>query len=286
MRKGFVKRHAITFRRLWESRQKYKRMKNMPCPISNMDIIHCDELLNVAEALVEEHGVVSFRFAQIAKDAQCSNHTLYKYFRSREDVLVCLFLRNCTSNYLPLFLDQNPDLSALQRAALPAVFSNVAVQRNATFDTLRVVSINSLFWQPASDEKGKLLRQRVNLFWDRVRFHVQEATDDGALIADESEVLELTQSLYFFMAGILSSYESQLMSTRYLTERDPTFYRHLARVLGQFQWQGPIDVTPLVELGDRVNRFFDKNYLENKSCRRCREFNGFTDVEALSAVGA
>ncbi|MBW3163745.1 TetR/AcrR family transcriptional regulator [Ferrimonas balearica] len=256
----------------------------MPCPKSNMDIVHCDELLNVAEALVEEHGVVSFRFAQIAKDAQCSNHTLYKYFRSREDVLVCLFLRNCTSNYLPLFLKQNPDLTPWQRAALAAVFSNVAVQRNATFDTLRVVSINSLFWQPASDEKGQLLRQRVNLFWDRVRFHVQQAADEGALLADSDQVLELTQSLYFFMAGILSSYESQLMSERYLTERDPTFYRHLAKVLGQQQWNIPLDVQSLEVLGDRVNRFFDENYLENKSCRRCRELNGLSDIPALNAA--
>ncbi|MBY6185148.1 TetR/AcrR family transcriptional regulator [Marinobacter hydrocarbonoclasticus] len=258
----------------------------MPCPKSNMDILHCDELLNVAESLVEEHGVVSFRFAQIAKDANCSNHTLYKYFRSREDVLVCLFLRNCTSNYLPLFLSQNPGLSALQRAALPAVFSNVAVQRNSTFDTLRVVSINSLFWQPASDEKGQLLRQRVNLFWDRVRFHVQQAADEGALKAEENTVLELTQSLYFFMAGILSSYESQLMSDKYLTERDPTFYGHLSKVLGQYEWTIPISVNPLEELGILVNQFFDDNYLENKSCRRCRELNGFTDIPSLNAASA
>lgn len=254
----------------------------MSCPKSNLDIIQCDELLNVAEALVEEHGVVSFRFAQIAKDANCSNHTLYKHFRSREDVLVCLFLRNCTSNYLPNFLSLNPDLTAFQRAALPAVFSNVAVQRNATFDTLRVVSINSLFWQPASDEKGQLLRQRVNLFWDRVRFHVQEAADGAALNADDDEVLELTQSLYFFMAGILSSYESQLMSEKYLTERDPTFYRHLEKVLGQYSWNQPTSIEELTELGRKVNQFFDRHYQENKSCRCCRELNGFTEIEALN----
>ncbi|BDY06966.1 TetR/AcrR family transcriptional regulator [Ferrimonas sp. YFM] len=253
----------------------------MHCPKTNLDIMRCNELLNVAESLVDENGVVSFRFAQMAKEASCSNHTLYKFFQSKEDVLVCLFLRNCTSNYMPLFLDQHPELTELERAAVPAVFSLISVSRSQTFNILRVVSINSMFWQMASDEKIALLKERCNLFWSRVHLHIEQAQQSGALQATEAQVMELTQAIYFFMAGSLSSYESQLMESKYLTDKNPTYYRHLAEMMNRYKWNEVATETKFENLANKIELFFDKHYKPNKNCERCLKFHGYNDVRQL-----
>ncbi|WP_028111242.1 TetR/AcrR family transcriptional regulator [Ferrimonas kyonanensis] len=255
----------------------------MHCPKTKLDSLRCNQLLDVAEELVDEHGVVSFRFAQIAKEAQCSNHTLYKFFQSKEDVLVCLFLRNCTSNYIPLFLECHPELTDLERAALPAVFSLVAVEKSPTFNILRVVSINSMFWQMASDEKVNLLRARVNMFWSRVHLHIEEAQQSGALHANEAQVMELTQAIYFFMAGCLSSYESQLMEPKYLTEKNPTYLRHLAEMMNRYQWNEIATASKFESLFNKVDGFFTQHYQPNKNCQRCQQLNGLNDCRQLTS---
>ena len=42
----------------------------MKCPATQFDAFRCNQLLDVAEHLVDSQGVVSFRFAQIAKGAE------------------------------------------------------------------------------------------------------------------------------------------------------------------------------------------------------------------------
>ncbi len=195
---------------------------------------------------------------------------------------MCLFLRNCTSNYMPIFLAQNPDIDARLLAAMPAIFSWLAVQRSPTFNTLRVVSINSLCWQLASDEKVNAMRQRVNLFWSRVQLHIEQAQQQGVLLEPENRVTEVTQALYFFLAGILSSFESQLMESRYLGEPQHTFYRQLTSLLNNYQWQQRFTVAELTQLGQRIEQFFERHYLENKSCRNCQRLNGLTDCRQIT----
>ncbi|WP_220740337.1 TetR/AcrR family transcriptional regulator, partial [Shewanella sp. c952] len=114
----------------------------MQCPNSHADAIRCNQLLDVAEELIDNQGVVSFRFAQIAKGAGCSTNTLYKYFESKEDVLVCLFLRNTTSSQIPIFIKENPDLTINERSILAVLFTFEVVKRSPIFNILRVVSIN------------------------------------------------------------------------------------------------------------------------------------------------
>ncbi|TKB54960.1 TetR/AcrR family transcriptional regulator [Ferrimonas aestuarii] len=256
----------------------------MHCPKSKMDMLRCNQLLDVAEDLIDQNGVVSFRFAQIAKEAQCSNHTLYKFFRSKEDVLVCLFLRNCTSNHMPVFLKENGDLTPMEKAALPALFSLAAVKRSPTFNTLRVVSINSMFWQMASDEKVSLLKNRVNLFWSRLELHIREAQKHGALTADEMKLKEFTQAVYFFLAGILSSYESKLMDDKYLGDKSSVFCRHLAEIFNRYEWNEIATEGKFRTLSDRIFDFLDRSYDKNRNCEHCHKFDGFSECESLPNI--
>ncbi len=234
-----------------------------------MERLKCNQLLDVAENLVDEQGVVSFRFAQIAKISNCSTNTLYRYFSSKEDVLVCLFLRSTTSCHIPLFWEQNPDLTIYHKALVPVLFTYGAVQNNPIFNILRVVSINSMFWQMASDEKKEVLKQRVDLFWSHIHNPLVEARDLGALKATDTELLEMTQSIYFFLAGAISSYQSGLMDSKYLPGSLENSHRHLSQIFNRLHWDKPITLEMIKELDYRVKAFIDHGYQRHRSCENC-----------------
>ncbi|MCF1429207.1 MAG: TetR/AcrR family transcriptional regulator, partial [Shewanella sp.] len=82
----------------------------MKCPSEPLTTLRCNQILDAAEYLIETQGIVSFKFSQLAKEVGCSTGTLYKFFEGKEDILVCLFMRNATSNNLPIFIAQNPEL--------------------------------------------------------------------------------------------------------------------------------------------------------------------------------
>ncbi len=241
----------------------------MKCPNNSLEAIRCNQLLDVAEELIDSQGVVSFRFAQIAKQAGCSTNTLYKYFETKEDVLVCLFLRNTTSCHMPIFIKRNPDLTIQQQAILPVLFTFEAVKKSPIFNVLRVVSINSMFWKLASAEKIEILKNRVNHFWSRIYNPLEEARLNNILNASEQDVLDLTQAIYFFLGGAVSSYESQLMDEKYLKDKNDTCYRHLSRMMNRYKWQTPITAEMMQDMAERIHLFFEKEYSQSRTCETC-----------------
>ncbi|WP_037471122.1 TetR/AcrR family transcriptional regulator [Shewanella waksmanii] len=241
----------------------------MHCPGNKIDAIRCNQLLDVSEKLIDNQGVVSFRFAQIAKGAECSTNTLYKYFESKEDVLVCLFLRNTTSSRMPDFIKDNPYLTIHERAVLPLLFTFELVKRSPIFNILRVVSINSMFWQLASPEKIAILRNRVNLFWSCIRNPLEDAVAAGELHANEQEVKDLTQMLYFFLAGATSSYQSGLMDEKYLSPDATDGLRHISRLMNRYQWRSPITQEMMQDLSQRVQQFLDHGDGKQRTCETC-----------------
>lgn len=251
----------------------------MQCPSNNMDAIRCNQLLDVAEQLIDNQGVVSFRFAQIAKGAECSTNTLYKYFESKEDVLVCLFLRNTTSSQIPIFIKENPDLNIHERAVLSILFTFEVVKRSPIFNILRVVSINSMFWQLASADKIEILRNRVNLFWSRIKRPLEEAVEQGELQATQIEIDNLSQALYFFLAGATSSYESRLMEDQYLVNDDETGYRHISCIMNHYQWRKPITREMMQALTIRIHDFLDKGHGNIRSCETCLAIGKLSDCK-------
>ena len=249
----------------------------MQCPNSHADAIRCNQLLDVAEELIDNQGVVSFRFAQIAKGAGCSTNTLYKYFESKEDVLVCLFLRNTTSSQIPIFIKENPDLTINERSVLAVLFTFEVVKRSPIFNILRVVSINSMFWQLASSDKIEVLRNRVNLFWSRIKRPLEDAVISGDLKATDADIRDLSQALYFFLAGATSSYESKLMDEQYFTNEDILAYRHVSRLMNHYQWRKPITQEMMQGLSNRISAFLDKGPGKIRSCDTCLAIGKLND---------
>ncbi|RTR29298.1 TetR/AcrR family transcriptional regulator [Shewanella atlantica] len=94
-------------------------------------------LLEVARELILEHGMMSFKFTDIAKRAEVSRATLYKYFSGKEDVLVSLFVSDA-GNTLQMLLDIQADKTLNDREKIllsllaPVASSMEALNRSGT----------------------------------------------------------------------------------------------------------------------------------------------------------
>lgn len=241
----------------------------MKCPSDAMTALRCNQILDAAAVLVEQQGIVSFKFSQLAKEVGCSTGTLYRFFQGKEDILVCLFLRHATSNYLPKFVAQNPELSAQQRLLLPVIFTFETIRRSKVFFTLRSVSVNKLVWQLASEDKVSKFKRRIDAFWRWFHQSIELANTQGELNATEREQTELTQALVFFLTGVLTQFESELIPPEFLGERQDTCYRHLALLMSRYAWQEPLTQSRYGELERLVGQFFDTQVKSKGNCDTC-----------------
>ncbi|WP_428617986.1 TetR/AcrR family transcriptional regulator [Shewanella sp.] len=241
----------------------------MKCPTETLPMMRCNQILDAAEQLIESQGVVSFKFSQLAKEVGCSTGTLYKFFERKEDVLVCLFLRSATSNHLPIFIDKHPELTEQEKVLLPVLFTFETISRSKSFFTLRSVSVNTMVWQLASDEKVERFKKRINAFWGWFTDSLHAAVEQGELQATPLQIKELVQGLTFYLTGSLTQFESQLIAPEYLSNRRETCYRHLAKLMGLYKWEKPLTPELFDSLEARTKVFFDQHYRDHMTCAAC-----------------
>ncbi len=241
----------------------------MKCPTDTLPMIRSNQILDAAEQLIESQGVVSFKFSQLAKEVGCSTGTLYKFFERKEDVLVCLFLRSATSNHLPNFIEKHQDLTAQEKVLLPILFTFETIKRSKSFFTLRSVSVNTMVWQLASDEKVERFKKKINAFWEWFTIFLNEAVDNKELDATPLEIKELVQGIIFYLTGCLTQFESELIASKYLSNRRDTCYRHLSRLMAQYRWSKPLNQGLFDSLEAQTTQFFDKHYRDHMSCVAC-----------------
>lgn len=245
----------------------------MKCPSDSLSILRCNQILDAAEKLIESQGIVSFKFSQITHEVGCSTGTLYKFFEGKEDVLVCLFLRSATSNHLPIFIHKNPELTAQEKVLLPILFTFETVKRSSSFFTLRSVSVNTMVWKLASDEKVDRFKKRINAFWGWFTDSLHLAVENGELVATPLQIKELVQGITFYLTGALTQFESQLIAPQFLSERRETCYRHLANLMKLYDWKTPLTFAQYDSLEARTIKFFDLHYRDNMTCNTCSAFS-------------
>jgi AcrR family transcriptional regulator len=241
----------------------------MKCPTDALPTLRCNQILDAAEYLIESQGVVSFRFSQLAKEVGCSTGTLYKYFERKEDILVCLFLRSATSNHLQIFIDKYPELTAQEKVLLPILFTFETIKRSKSFFTLRSVSVNTMVWQLASDEKVKRFKKRINAFWEWFTASLHQAVDNGELEATPLQIKELVQGIVFYLTGSLTQFESELIAPEYMSNHRETCYRHLSRLMAQYRWEKPFNQALFDSLEAQTTQFFNKHYRDHMTCAAC-----------------
>ncbi|MGL4475833.1 MAG: TetR/AcrR family transcriptional regulator [Shewanella sp.] len=249
----------------------------MKCPADPMSLLRCNQILDVAEHLITTQGIVSFKFSQIAHDVGCSTGTLYKHFKGKEDILVCLFMRHATSNHLSLCVQQHPELTEQHKALLPIFFTFETIKRSPIFFTLRSVSVNHMVWPLASDEKVARFKRRINAFWRWLQHHLTQAVVKQELDATPLQVKELTQGIVFYLTGALTQFESQLIDDEFLSAQQHTCYRHLAKLMSQYAWQQAVTIEVFESLQALTQQYFIGNQAIAMNCSACNALEAKCD---------
>ncbi|MCF1429256.1 MAG: TetR/AcrR family transcriptional regulator, partial [Shewanella sp.] len=91
----------------------------------------------------------------------------------------------------------------------------------------------------------------------------------GELQATPLQQAELAQGITFYLTGSLTQFESQLINPEFLGERRETCYRHLARLMAQYNWSLPLTRGLFDSLELQTKVFFDKHYRAHMTCDAC-----------------
>ncbi|USD38860.1 MULTISPECIES: TetR/AcrR family transcriptional regulator [Ferrimonas] len=243
----------------------------MQCPHSEAQLERCQRLLDSTESLIEKQGLISFKLSQVSKESELSNSTFYKLFESKEDLLVCCFLRNSTTNHFAAFERQYPDLTPIEKVLMPIIFTFEATHFSPTFNLVRQVAVNSMVWRLASPEKVKVFEQRINQFWQSITGFLGQAVAEGELVASEDEIREFAQAITFYLSGALSAFESRLIDEGYLQEQRQTLFRQLKKVFSPYQWREPLTLAAFERIGMRVHLYYQNHRDSFNSCRNCQQ---------------
>ena len=241
----------------------------MHCPQNEKQLTRSNDILDATEKLIEIQGLVSFKLSDVIRESGCANTSFYQLFESKEDLIVCTFLRNATSNYFQEFIDQNPNLSSFDKILLPIIFTFESLHFSPIFNMLRQVAVNPMIWSLSSSEKNKILTNKINSYWSWIHHFYNESVKNGDLIASEKEILELTQGTTFFLTGSLCAFESKLINPKYLNEKRLTLFRHLQLLFKPYNWNTSLELRDFERIGMKANIFFKNKSQEKSTCERC-----------------
>ena len=148
---------------------------------------HRDEILDAAERLLIQRGVEGTTMEDIARESEFAVGSLYKHFRSKEELVEVLVLRHAEE-----FFDRVEALSADPTAPFPEIFDAFltdyakAADRSIPFLRLLFTGTRSL---PAMDsETGEGLRAAAARYIEVVAGLVRRGQREGVLDGAEDPV--------------------------------------------------------------------------------------------------
>ena len=192
-------------------------------------------LLEIAQQLIVEQGMLSFKFTDIAKQAQIARATLYQHFHNKEDVLLGLYSKDAAI-CLQLLL-QIQALSALtahekllSALLLQLVISNQRYSKLSN-DWVNASPLIYQFAQAERQQQFELLVHQVVL--QHHEFWLQPILA-GQLFSSRAEVETVRHKVMPYHRGLLG----QTFMTKVTTSpslRDS--FEHLLHYTGLLKWR-------------------------------------------------
>ncbi|MBY5922994.1 TetR/AcrR family transcriptional regulator [Ferrimonas balearica] len=197
-------------------------------------------LIRLAEQLIRDQGLVSFRFSELAPLAGCSAGTLYKHFSSKEDLLVAIFARHVEQmvERQPHFMTSQ--LSFAERWVAMHLCAVVAVNRSAW-----TLGFNTLGGAPkvverASEYRVQELKMYLEQFYTAILRVVEGARIQGELNATDEEVKTLHAMMACFQRGASGVIHNPLMSNAVKQLDTREIFSAFAILVGTLNWQRPL----------------------------------------------
>ncbi|WP_298440575.1 TetR/AcrR family transcriptional regulator [uncultured Ferrimonas sp.] len=232
------------------------------------DSIHrSSQILDVVERHIDSYGLFSFTVSEVIAESNQSTTTFYKRFKGKEDLLVCVFLRNATSNHFKAFEAQYPNQTPIERFLLPIVLSFEVGHKSPAFNLVRQVAVNSRVWRLAAEPKVSLFRHKIAAFWNYIETSVRNLVASGDLVASEEAIINLTQSVTFYLSGSLNAMECGLINDKFIGQQRDKVFQQLKQILNAYQWNTEISFNQFEKVGFRCYLYL--NGCNDDKCQYC-----------------
>ncbi|QQX80885.1 TetR/AcrR family transcriptional regulator [Shewanella sp. KX20019] len=217
-----------------------------------------DKILAEAKKLILKEGVCSFRLSQIPAKAKCSPKTFYSHFKSREDIVVALFVEHVNDILVKTDMIMGMDeLSNKEKIVYTLMYDIVqcwSAKEGAV--CINFLGVNPHVYGVSSSEyEGNLsvifieLRARVQTLWGW-------AVKSGELLSSKDEIVDCIFSMRTIERGSIVIGQNKFLRQNGHDNRVETVFNLLCLAANTLKWEGNqimsyskmLDtITPLVE---------------------------------------
>ncbi|KKO45611.1 TetR family transcriptional regulator [Arsukibacterium ikkense] len=209
--------------------------------------------LDTAEQMIASDGIIQLQMAKLAKACDYATGTLYQHFTSREDLLVALAARH-SAQHLQMF----QQIIALPVSSRDKMFAISVAERdfrkhNPTHAKLSQYIFTEAVWENASACRREQVLQCGQPIAALVCGIVQQAIDDGSLVANGCSAMELAIAPWALCQGSHTLEQtSGLLEAFAVPRHDMQQYRHMHMLLNGMGWQPLVDVSDMAQIKTRV----------------------------------
>jgi len=159
-------------------------------------------LLEVARELILEDGMVSFKFADIAKRAEISRATLYKHFSGKEDVLVSLFVHDANNTRQMLVDIQDYEPLNDREKLITALLAPISIS-SGTKNRLGITFLSAnpgIYLFAGESQQEELERVTEQLRNIHIQFWMAPMSK-GTLITTKEKLTKVMAAVYPYQRG-------------------------------------------------------------------------------------
>ncbi len=197
-------------------------------------------LVRLAEQLMQDQGLVSFRFSELAPLAGCSAGTLYKHFASKEDLLIAILAR-----HLERLVECQPHLMTCELSFVERWIAMHLLAVAASRQCCWSLSLNSIGSSPklverASEYRIQELKMHLEQFYHAILRVVESARIQGELTATDQQVANTHAMMVFLERGAIDSIDNPLMENALEALDLRQLFEVFALYLNVLDWRTPL----------------------------------------------
>lgn len=226
-----------------------------------------DNIIKSSKTVLENEGLIKFRVGNIITMSKCSSKTFYSIYEDKCDLLLCLWIRSSTSDYLVNFDNKKHQLNNLELMLLPFLITLSIRERSPSSNKAVSSCVNSSIWSGSSPQKECKVRLRVNFFWDWVRKHGEKLLSDNILQGSRRDIDLLCKKLSFLLRGFIWVHDSELVNNN-LSHHDCSFQQLLSNELLPFGVE-QAELNYCIEHCNAVIIQLLSNRKEQNNCQSC-----------------
>ncbi|QQX80880.1 TetR/AcrR family transcriptional regulator [Shewanella sp. KX20019] len=203
-----------------------------------------DRILVEAKRLIVEEGVCSFRLSKLPTRSKCSPNTFYSHFKSREDIVVALFVEHVNDILIKIDVLMDMDeLSNREKIVFILMYDIIKCWSAEEGDVcINFLGVNPhIYGFSSSEYEGNInvifieLKERVQELWSR-------SVRSGEIVSSKKDIVACIFSLTTVGRGSIAVGQNKFLrqhghDNNGQDNRVETLFNLLCLILNTLQWE-------------------------------------------------